>query len=142
VCCGQISTGNTIVDLLLCMLLPLLLQRASPYLDQARIWWQVSWIAEAIPKSARIIAACCVNLCYAGECCRLLQLADWSATTQARTKGSKQYQREIMYVKKDGWYFRDEDEAPNNLLQQVVPAVHCGCCWCVLQTAEPQIERF
>ena len=40
-CCVQISTGNTIVDLLLCMLLPLLLQRGTPYLDQARLWWQV-----------------------------------------------------------------------------------------------------
>ena len=29
------------MDLLLCMLLPLLLQRATPYLDQARLWWQV-----------------------------------------------------------------------------------------------------
>ncbi len=59
----------------------------------------------------RVAAACCNS-------------ADCSFAIQARTKGSKQYQREIMYVKKDGWYFRDEDEAPNNLLQQVVPAVH------------------
>lgn len=62
--------------------------------------------------------------------------------TQARTKGSKQYQREIMYVKKDGWYFRDEDEAPNNLLQQVVPAVHCGCDRRMFMTARRQLGTF
>lgn len=38
---------------------------------------------------------------------------------QTRTKGSKQWQRQIEYMKRDGWYFRDEDDAPNNLLQQV-----------------------
>jgi hypothetical protein len=113
------------VDLLLCMLLPLLLQRAAPYLDHARLWWQVSWIAQAILKSVCIIRPAAKVCALPGNAAVYCKSAEWSVTAQARTKGSKQYQREIMYVKKDGWYFRDEDEAPNNLLQQVVPAVHC-----------------
>lgn len=41
---NKISTGNTVLDLLLCMLLPFLLQRLTPHFDKARLWWQVPYL--------------------------------------------------------------------------------------------------
>jgi len=41
---------------------------------------------------------------------------------QSRTTGSKKWQREIMYTRKEYWSYGNDDEAPNNLLQQVHPS--------------------
>lgn len=73
------QTGNTVVDLLLCIVLPLLLTQIAPHFDRMRQWWQAFLM-----------------------------------------RGSKKWQREISFVRRDGWYYRDDDEAPNNLLQQAI----------------------
>ena len=33
-------------------------------------------------------------------------------------RSKARYSREIVYLRKEGWYFSSDDEPPNNLLQQ------------------------
>ncbi len=38
---NKISTGNTVLDLLLCMLLPVVISHAMPHMEHLRNWFQV-----------------------------------------------------------------------------------------------------
>ena len=37
-CCVQLSTGNTALDIVLCMLFPLLMTQLAPYWEALKCW--------------------------------------------------------------------------------------------------------
>lgn len=138
---NKISTGHTVLDLLLCMVLPVLLTQIAPHFDRARQWWQVIHLALACQESiVRDRLRCPHGRSLACRC--LAPTTPMLPALQAfLLRGSKKWQREISFIRKDGWYYsRDDDEAPNNLLQQVgcsqrrLPDAHaaralCHCWW-------------
>lgn len=56
-------------------------------------------------------------------CTRMPDCADLRPSLRVVQTGrsSARYSREIVYTRKEGWYFSSSEEPPNNLLQQVRP---------------------